>query len=47
MSDKAQQARLKRIARLQRKYGDTLKHVSENCRQQAIRWNKEKLPRAI
>jgi len=47
MTDKAKQARAKRIIRLQKKYGDSLKHVSENCRQQAIAWNKEKVPRAV
>lgn len=47
MTDKAQKARKLRIKRLKAKYGDTLKQVSENCRQQAIKWNKQKPPRVI
>lgn len=45
MNDKAKRAREKRIIRLRKKYGDTLKHVSENCRQQAIYWNEENFPK--
>lgn len=46
MTEKSQKAREIRIKRLRAKYGDTLKNVSENCRNQAIIWNTQKIPRS-
>lgn len=47
MKSKGQQARELRIARYKKKYGDTLKNVSENCRQQAIKWNNTPVTKAV